>query len=357
MVGSLHLLLFASSLAEAAGGWVLESTPSVRRDELDEVSEALADAGYAARLVRRYEHGVGWRYVVVVQGLADREEAFQAAELSAARTGVGLTLYRVEDAEVPVSALAPVPVPAEVDGGVTSGRTDAAPLVERARRASGAREARERMEGSESLVLVFRRILPLADADLVAEHTWVRGGGGEWLDTRVLGDLGRSSLLVSQGDQAWIEVEGAWHPAVASQASATLKEVSPIDLLLVPGELLELLLREGPRVAGVEPCGEHRSCVVVEAGSSGDLMRLSIGVHDDLPRAAALETGGAPVEVRFDDWREGETGLLVPWVVELRVGGDLLERVEVLRIQVGEPLPPLPRVPPDPAVGAAPLQP
>ena len=79
-----------------AAEFYLESPPMTTRSEALGVQQLAIDEGLEARVVRRYAHGAGWEYVVVVEGLESREAAEEHAESIAGKGGRGITVYRRE---------------------------------------------------------------------------------------------------------------------------------------------------------------------------------------------------------------------------------------------------------------------
>ena len=88
-------ILLAASLS-ASEGFYLESPPLGTRAEALELQEVSQQQGINARVVRRYEHGSGWEYLVVAEGYGGRTEAEQAAQLLAEGSGQGITVYEGE---------------------------------------------------------------------------------------------------------------------------------------------------------------------------------------------------------------------------------------------------------------------
>ena len=151
-------LWLAVSLAYA-DAFYLEAPPVDARVEAVALQEEARLLGLEARVTRRYRHGSGWEFVVVVEGFEERPGAEDAARRLAEQTGQGIAVYRLESSGKPSAPEAePVSPPSEAS------LPDAGDLLQRAARSlGGVQGGQVRLESASSLWVQYDRTVFTAE--------------------------------------------------------------------------------------------------------------------------------------------------------------------------------------------------
>ncbi len=314
------------------------------RSEALAIQQLALDEGMHARVVRRYIHGVGWEYVVVVEELADRESAEKAAEVLAEKGGRGITVYRREGTEgrrvggVGTPGTGPGgldPTAVAVTDSAAPELPSAATVLEQAVRALGGREGGlARLAAAENLRFSYERTVRHEDKKLVAKHLLLRTPDGIRLEVEgVQGVVSSISVVGPEG--AWVEVEGKVTAREPERVLEVLEAFSPEELLAYPLEFARLVDTEPAygllRTMGQERLGDVQCWRLEYTGPEvGGTMTLLVEDVSWRIASVGFTTDGGHVRYLFADYRELDTGLVAPFDVALERDG---ERVETLAVQ------------------------
>lgn len=320
-------------------GYYLEAPPVNGRAAAVELQTDAQALGYEARVMRRYRHGSGWEFVVVVEGFGDREAAELAAGRLAESSGQGIAVYRLEASEIAVPGGDPPP-----EAPPVAGLPDAAVLLQRAARSlGGVQGGQARLHGTSSLRFRYSRALMTPEATLTADHDWIAQGEARRVGIDVVdGGAGTSSVIGMGGpDDAWVAVGGEIRDALPGPTGALLLDLSPLARLAWPLQFASSLEDLGAyRVARQEDVA-GRSCwaLIAIVPEPHQPARIWLDVEHGRPARVDFATEAGRVELTLADWREPDTGVVVPYLVELRRDGLLVERVEVAELTLGLALP------------------
>ncbi len=320
------------------GGFYLEAPPVDARAEAVALQERARSLGLEARVTRRYRHGSGWEFVVVVEGFEDRPGAEQAAQALAEETGQGIAVYRLEGAAA--SKGDGEPAPSEEPSAQLP---DATELIQRAARALGGPQGGlARLQRAEGLRFRYVRTIAHADGTLVADHDWV--ASGPWRRVAITvpeGGKGVASTVVGGPQGSWVTAAGETRDAQPAPTATTLGELSPSARLAWPLVFAATAGELGPfRVARQEVVGARTCWVLIAVAPTQDQpTRLWLDTEHGRPLRVDFATDAGRVEVSMGDWREPDTGLVVPHVLEVRRDGRLVERIEVAELTLDPELP------------------
>jgi hypothetical protein len=301
--------------------WYLETPDRADRQEASTVEEIAVEAGFDARVVRRFTEGEGWRYVARMDGFADAASARIAAQQLADATGVVLVVVELSGdkatrlAEVTPTAQIPKPEPEEEDASGELLAVAAAHGVTPGLLASG------------PVLFEYRRTLP---DGRVLQHRWATQGGVIYVD--VWGDVPRRVLRVSQ-ERAELSVEGG---AFSRQSAKLARSVAES---LGPAEVIPVVL--GLQSA-LETRREFQSMVVAGKGETvllrfgGDAtsgpIELEVGAGDHLVRRVSFDDGARIYEL--SDYRE-VAGAFLPFSITERRAEEIADRVQIDKLQLG----------------------
>jgi len=325
----------------------LEAPPMGARPEAQAVLETAEVLGWDGRVLRRYRHGTGWEFVVVVEGFQDRALAEEAARALAEESGVGITVYRLEGRE-----------------GVPLGETDdrqrvvpsaampeAEELLQRAARALGGPQGGlARLEAAPLVEVTYLREVTAEGGAVVAWHRWAGAADQRLLEIRPEGGgLGVASVSVLRPDGAWLRTGGTTSPADRERCVEVMEDLSPMARLAWPLQFAGRLEEAGPyRVARQELVQGRSTWVLVATSPTPErASRIWLDAATGRPLKVDFQTEGGRVELTLSDYREPDTGLVVPFRLEVRRDGLLIERLEItsvaLSIEVPEGLFTLPQ--------------
>lgn len=330
------------SLAAAlAADWTVELPPVRDRSAAVRESEACRAAGYEARVTRRFRLDQGWRYVVVVPGLADEAAAQAAARSLSAAVGAEAVVAAPPGHVVAAPAAVAEPAPAAADVAT------AAEWLARARAAHGGPAG-----GSAALAVApavhfrFRREVAGAPG-FTAEHDYWRDGAGRRLaivvdEASARAGRATSSVSVAAERGAWVAPAGAAASARdIGVVIAAIDDFAPEAVLAVVLEVAPLLSRpeaEEYDVLDAEPG-------VVRVGLGGDAEAGTLAFVDLDPvtariRGARYVTDAGPIVFAMADYREVAPGIVVPARLSTRRADGGREEVTVQELALAAAAPP-----------------
>jgi hypothetical protein len=318
------------------------------RGEALAVQREAEDLEVAARVVRRYTHGSGWEYLVLVEGIAGREQAEELAALLAESSGRALTIYEKEGRDA--RALSETPagqgtgglgvdpaLPAVADPQLP----DAQAVLKGAVRALGGSEGgAERLAEADNLSFRYRRTVQ-GEVSLTAHHELLRSADTEMLEIRMVEGVGVDSRTLIVGDQAWLWTVDGRSAQDAERARGLVGDFGPEQLLGWPLEFARLveadpgyaLLRTEGRVLA-----EERPVLALEydGPEAGGTLRVLVEEATSHPVRVSYTTDAGIVAYDFSDWRELDTGLVVPFHVVLLRDGLPVDTIDVLELALPE---------------------
>lgn len=340
----LALGLVCLSAPAFAADYYLEGPPQSTRSDAVDLSRTAAEGGYKARVVRRYRQGVGWQYLVRVEGFDAEEPAREAARSIAARIGLPVSVFLAEGEEArSLEVASPEAEPSQDAPAAPAGPESAEPLdledpeaiLARASRAhGGTRGGIAAIRGAEGVLFRFRRTLP---DGLVVDHTWARLGDSRFLEVDIVEGEGRSSRLIVGPAQAWLAVEeGAYEETDLQRAADTVSQLHPEQVLpfvLVFADAIEnrreLELLQASGVTEVE--GSPAIAMQYEGDRTSGPMALAL----DRGRYHVLEVSfeGGELVHRFDGWKQ-QGRLVLPSRVRTWRAGELVDTVEIQALEI-----------------------
>ena len=352
MVRFLVVAMLLAVSVSAAEGFYLESPPLGTRAEALELQEVAQAQGISARVVRRYEHGSGWEYLVVAEGYGDRGEAENAAELLAQGSGQGITVYEGEGSGGRrLNARVEGWTGSSIDPGAvaTPPPKDNLPSAEevlaRSVRALGGESGGAlRLQESPALRFRYQRELETPAGLVTAQHNlaWEQGDLRLKIDHQS-GPGVQASMLVL-GEQAWVLTDEGLQERDSARSREVLSDFGPLAVLEWPLSFARQVVEDPAfrdlKVSGTEQF-QGRSVYRLETSREGSGERFSILV--DVERYTVAKVGfrsnAGAVSYRFDDWRELDTGLVVPFFVLLTRDGVQVEKVVVQELELLDTLP------------------
>ncbi|MCB9745655.1 MAG: hypothetical protein H6740_23965 [Alphaproteobacteria bacterium] len=324
------LWLLALNLAFAQGAsYYLESPTVSARGELSTLLDIAEDAGWSARIIRRYELGEGWIYALVVEDFDDEGDARAAAAHLAELGGMGVAVYRREGrAGVRLSADWPAGDP---EGEAVAGELPAADeILLRAVRALGGREGGgARLEEASAVRFQFEREVAVADGVIRARHDYARAGESLRLEIEILEGEAQSSLTVVSPEGAWLRTTEGVIDRDAGRAAELLAGFSPEQILSYPLRFAWLVERDPAHDAlrtVARRSDLERPCLQLEDGEG---LGVCVDVETWRPIEVSFSGEAGLVRYAFGDWREIDTGLVLPFELVTWRDGEVIERVKV----------------------------
>jgi hypothetical protein len=344
-------MLLATSLS-ASEGFYLESPPLGTRAEALELQEVGQLQGISARVVRRYEHGSGWEYLVVVEGYGSRGEAEHAAQLFAEGSGHGITVYEGEGGSGRrLTARGEGWTGSSIDPGAvaTAPAKDELPaadevLARSVRALGGESGGALRLQESPAFRFRYERELDTPAGVVRAKHDLAWEQGDLRLKIEHQSGPGQYASMLVHGDKAWVHTEDGMLERDPQRCREVLADFGPLVVLDWPLNYAQQVYEDPAfqdlRVAGIEEF-DGRSVYRLETNRDGTGERFSILVDSERYTVAKVgfRSNAGAVSYRFDDWRELDTGLVVPFFVVLTRDGVQVEKVVVQELELLDALP------------------
>ncbi|MEC7240316.1 MAG: hypothetical protein VXW32_03690 [Myxococcota bacterium] len=278
-----------------------------------------------ARIERSYQHGTGWEYRVWVDGPQSRGEAELAAERLAARTGRGVAVF--DEGEEGHSAL-PEPLQAVPSSEEVRKRM--------LRALGGDQGARQVLSQAESLELVFTRTL--GQEAIQARHRFARAKGRQALTVEVDEGVGLEGWRVVSGPAgAWLQKAGALSGLSKAGANRLLASSHPAEVYRPSLQLPALLGRDEDfqrlQVVG-QQLVERRNAVVLRSVSRHGQIEIVVDAETWLPSSISYVGKSGETQRLFLGWKAVESQLVLPVVMETRIGGLLSERIRLDKLSL-----------------------
>ncbi len=328
-------LLCLLAPAWAAGVWWLESADLGERAQAAALEAAAIQAGYSARVVKRFRLGDGWEYVTLVEGFMDEGGATSAASKLAA-SGTVFTLVH-DPVRGPPSRATVRPDPQQSEPAARS----VASLVQSVRLAHGnATGGAAALARAKVVHFTFEREFSL-------DRKMVRVSHDYWRDPtsrRVIVDThgaATDSGTVATTSGAWLKVAGRVESrdigVLIAQADAFAPEAVLGLALDVPTLFLEKNDQDLVFLEGAE--------AGVRIGRGEDPIEAGLAFADIDPKSGLLlrvryVTAGGPVTFAMTGWNERSPGVVVPDVLVVERPDGSAETVRVRVLEVSDVAPP-----------------
>jgi hypothetical protein len=326
---AVFLALALAGLASASE-YMLETAPQVDRASAQKAATAAAAAGFDARVVRRFQLGRGWEYVVLVEHFPDEAQAQGAATRLARELGGKVSIFLVDDHKTVAVAAAPAAAPQ----GVASVQGPSA-LVALAREAHGGQSGgTHALARAGAVHFTFTRTVSIGASRSTVRHDYWRDASGRRLEVDT-GGAGVDSLAIANAQGAWLASGGV----VRTRDTGVL--ITAVDAF-APEAVLTLAL-DVHTLLGAPEVGQFRVLDGAEAGtrigSGGDESEVGLSFVDVDPASGLLHgaryvTDGGPVQFEMRGWRPVGAGVLVPMEMRIRHPDGATEIVTVDRLEV-----------------------
>ncbi|HJN73660.1 MAG TPA: hypothetical protein QGF58_06965 [Myxococcota bacterium] len=328
------LLLIANALA---GELYLESPALDTRAAAQVLRRQAEGQDLEARVVRRYSSGVGWEYVVVVEGLPDQQVAEEAAALWAEAGGEGVSIFRREGDEGVLVSTSSAELELDiVDPARPEQDLLAAELVLRhaVRALGGQQGGRAALDRAPAIRFSYVRVVASEDGRIEAHHELLRSPDGERLRIEgVDGAVDSTTLVHPEG--AWVVAGGEPVERDPERTREVLADFGPEELLAYPLEFA-VLVESDPAYRLLRTASTDGEVYVLEYGGPevGGAMTVVLEAASWHVRSVSYSTDAGTVRYGFADWREIDTGLVLPFWMELHRDGVLVEGLVVEELSV-----------------------
>jgi hypothetical protein len=367
-----------------AASYYVEAAPSGDKAAADAAAAAASTADHPARVVRRYNAGHGWEYLVMVEGFADQPSAEAAATRVAAAIGQTVTVFKTDgaDAQVvadnspaaPAAAAAPPAAPEPASAApvaapppaaaaepaakghkgdraaalppvddVTARREQAAALLAAAVDAHGGADGGlPRVQAADNVLFRYRRLVPGGPTVL---QTYAERGADRYLDVVIESGEGTASRSGVVGGKAWLSQAGAG--AVTEDLAQTTEQLdrfSPEKVLSFPlgfarsaADRREFQSLEADGTTTVDGL----ACDVLRFPGDGAVppMAMAIATTDHRVRRITFASDAGNVTHEFSDWREAAPGVVVPFHVRTWRDATLIDEIVIVDLDLRARLP------------------
>jgi len=312
------------------------------------MAQAASAQGLRARIVRRYRHGSGWQFVLMVEGFGDHATASAAAEALASTTGRGISVFSADPGIVPIAspqmAVVAAPAPSTNSTPVPPAPQAAPPspdvvLRRSVRAVGGSKGGVVTTDAAQSLQYRFRRTTP--DGQVI-EHLFARKQHELRVEIRVIEGEGVSSTTTVLEHAAYVQVEGKGAVEVdRSRALVNATRFAP-GAVLGLGLTLAASIEQRPEFDSMRNDGTtiigSSACHVLrfDGDSLNRPLVLAVATHDWSLREA---TFGAGLRIEYSDWTDHDAGVVVPHRVRTWRHEALIDDVEVLELDLAPNLP------------------
>jgi len=316
-------LILGSALAGERPSLIeVRGPPLSTRTEAAEIAQVTRAEGIRTRVERRYEHGAGWSWVVVVRRPGTVDDARMIARALAQSTGHSFVVLG-----------APAEPPDTSDEPPAVYQDDASTILGIARRRNSPHDAAVRLERADALT--FRYVRTLSDGARIA-HTYARHDGRIYLrfHPEGAGAEQAATYLIADG-QAWAaRGDGPLTATDYHRTRDTIQRFSPERVLQ-------------PALSAGASLGAPRESIATTVARDGTIqLRVVDGsstvvpeLHLD-PATARVVRVVAPLEglaIIHELGGEPIGDLRLPRVQVTRRGTVVLDRVELVDLQLGAP--------------------
>lgn len=350
------LMLAALLLSPTRAGaevWV-ESGPLSDRKAVENIAESLSlvPGGATVKVVRRFIKGSGWQFLLRVEGVVDAEAGGAVARSIQAAGGRGLVIEQTEGDPRILLDTGVAAKPGD-DRGPEEPRIDSARQVPDARaflkgavrRHGGERGGLDVVTHAGSLVLAFRRELPIDDGVLVSNNRFYRVGEALRLEVEILEGPGSDSVtLVTDQNAAWVRTDAEPIARDPARAREVLARFSPESVLAIPLSFARDVAEDSAWAdLSLSTSGNTKDGVVVvtpvEPGREG-LQSAEFAADSHLLTCLRWSGPSGLLEFRFADYRETLPTVMVPWTLSIERNGQIVEKIQIERFEIDGPVDP-----------------
>lgn len=302
------------------------------------------------RITRRYIRGVGWRYVVRLDGFDAKEEAVRAASSFATKDNAvnvieGLGYKRTLVEEVGSGAVASPVAGGPTTPGVQGSVPSAAQVLRLATKAHGGKKGgAELLQTQTALRYSFQSRTLVGSDEMKARHTYIRKGAQVRLEVDVLKGSGVSNTIVlAAPKKAWIATHDVVLERDGVQTAQTMARFAPETGLLsiplgFPVDVKEASEWRGLHTTGrVTHEGSPHLRIAPERKDDGEYNPLEAALFRDdsmLLAQVTWVTRGGRVTFKYTDYRSVTEGLVVPHRVRVMRNGQLVEEIEIKEFDI-----------------------
>ncbi len=355
LCGILIATALGATTAEAAP-FSVESPGYASRETAEKERKEAVAAGAPeerTRIVRRYERGAGWRYLVTVEEIDD-EKLVATLSMVLGKSDAGVRVIDLatgEAAEKPPPPSAPAttatsPTEADKDGhtGTTRrGKREAEGLLRLAIDAhGGAAGGLALLDKAQNVTFQFDREVEVEGAPVVARHVYRKSGDALRLDVRIQKGEGTDSTTVVAADGgAWVKTDGRSVPRDTERSRDIVGRFAPDQLLRIAlGVAADIETAAAWReLVVMGPEGDDLVVLHPVGGPAGGLVEVAFSRTDHRLRRVTMEDAGKTVVYSFSDYREIAPGLVVPQKSATRRDGTVVETIQVIGLDASTAIP------------------
>lgn len=317
-----------------ADPYFVETSPVADRAAAEAVEMLVDQAGLDARVVRRFQLGVGWGFAVLVEGLTDEGVAREAAAKVRALGGADPSIYLLEARER-VSVPASAPTAAEPPARTAAWWIDAAD-----RALGGASGGAAGLARAGAVRFEFERTFEQGGKTVTVVHRYWREAGSRRLEVDTDG-FGQDSVAVVTPSGGWIQAGGAVKARDIGVLIGTVDGFAPEAVLTVALEGHHILA--SPEVRSFQLLdGAERGIRLGSTAEEGEpgLAWVELDPSTARPLRLRYVTQGGPLEWELSDWREVAPGVVAPHAVRLERPDGKTERFRVRGLRLQDAAPP-----------------
>jgi hypothetical protein len=302
----------------------LRSPLTQNEAEAQSVLSIAEEMGWEARLLKNYQHGLGWQYSVRVRGFESADAAEAAGKILAEKSGRGVDVLFEEasDDRVLVPPLSVLPAAQDFRMRI-------------ARSLGGHSGGRLQLSGAKALSFSFSRSIP--KDNVLAHHQYGRSAGYFRCEVTQPADSEKDFLVLRGPQGDWVKSSDGLRPLGTSQMSEISQRFGPEAVYASILALPELLLEDSDylslRVTG-QGLIDFRNAIRMESTNRHGKVILWADAGSGLPISWAFHSEAGLVQWIFGGWRALESNLILPTVMEVYGGGQMLDQIRLEEIQL-----------------------
>jgi hypothetical protein len=348
----MHRFLFLFGLLLGRVASAAEYAIEVGVFDQREQADALQIGVGRPTVVRRYVDGMGWRFVVVVEGFRSLDEANQAvataraAGHSADVIGVDPDLTAAPPATAGglTATSADLPATTKPASPVATPQPDANAVLDASSKAHGGRKGLgAALQSADAVELVVLRTVTSGSGALAFRSRYLRQGDARRVEVQAVSGAGANSVtVVPQVGLPSMTVEGVLTPIDPARARQSVELFSPNSVfggvLALPAEMANWTSADGVLTVSAGTGDEQTELVLSRTGPAGAALaegvtRATFGLNDSLARSVTWATPEGDVTWSFETYRKvGDVA--VPHSVLIFRDGREVERVVVERLDL-----------------------
>ena len=335
----LFLLLWCAPAA--ASTYSLELSEHATKAEAEAEAVSYGPEGEGMRVSRRFIRGSGWRYIVRLDGLTDRDLALStAANLATADREI--TVYEGVGHKRRVVATIGQEAAPEADTAPTVAESlpQATQVLKDAVKAHGGRSGGVRALGKYGAIkFSFDSRTVVGEGEWKIRHHYYQSGGHRRLEVdMVKGDGISNTVVLNDAGEAWVATKELVRERDGAQAEEMMARFAPqTGLLSIPlglaSDIKEAAEWRGLQTTGrVAHRGEPHLRVVPDLAGDGGTNPLEAALFEEdsgLLTQVTWVTRGGRVTFIYGDYRSLTDNVVVPFSVRVERNGSLVEEIVV----------------------------